>query len=277
MSKDTNNSETKRTVVEEGTQFKGDLTSTCPVDVRGRVEGQVEAPSLCVSAAGAVHGRAKVGSVRSEGELSGEFEAETIELSGTVKDQTVIRARSIHVRLASEKGQQVVFGDCELSIGDEPTEHDVIEEPVALATEAAAEEVVHAAEASAETAGSAAVPSQDEQGSGAAADVGASEAHASADGEAPVDASDSDTQASPQTAQASDNIDADDIVEEGGQAADEAPATLEEALAAEVEADAGNGKKKGKGKKRKNENGAAQGGDTTSGWSTPPSQPPPAE
>ena len=30
---------TKQTVVEEGTQFKGSLTSTCPVLVNGRVEG----------------------------------------------------------------------------------------------------------------------------------------------------------------------------------------------------------------------------------------------
>jgi cytoskeletal protein CcmA (bactofilin family) len=124
-------SEMKRTVVEEGTRFKGDLTSTCPVDVRGRVEGEVEAPSLTVSAAGAVHGRAKVGSVRSEGELSGEFEADTVELSGRVLDKTVIRARSLQVKLSSTRGQQVIFGDCELSVGDEPTEHDRVQEPEA--------------------------------------------------------------------------------------------------------------------------------------------------
>jgi cytoskeletal protein CcmA (bactofilin family) len=31
----------KKTLVEEGTQFKGSLTSSCPVVVRGRVEGDV--------------------------------------------------------------------------------------------------------------------------------------------------------------------------------------------------------------------------------------------
>lgn len=137
---DNSNSMIKRTVVEEGTRFKGDLVSTCPVDVRGRVEGEIQAPSLTVSARGAVHGRAKVGSVRSEGELSGEFEADTVELSGVVCDKTVIRARSLEVKLTSAKGQQVVFGDCELSIGDEPTEYDALVEPAATYAAVLAEE-----------------------------------------------------------------------------------------------------------------------------------------
>lgn len=32
---------TKRTLVEEGTRFKGSLTSTCPIVVQGSVEGDV--------------------------------------------------------------------------------------------------------------------------------------------------------------------------------------------------------------------------------------------
>ena len=54
----------KRTLVEDGTQFKGSLTSTCPIVVKGRIDGEVEAPSLVVSTTGAVHGRARVGEVR---------------------------------------------------------------------------------------------------------------------------------------------------------------------------------------------------------------------
>jgi cytoskeletal protein CcmA (bactofilin family) len=114
----------KVTVVEEGTEFKGTLTSSCPVDVRGRVEGELQTPSLTVSASGAVHGRAKVGSVRSEGEISGEFEADSVELSGRVRDNTVVRARSLEVKLERTRGLQVMFGECELSVGEAPTEHD---------------------------------------------------------------------------------------------------------------------------------------------------------
>ncbi len=216
---------TRRTVVEEGTRFKGDLSSTCPIDVRGRVEGNVEAPSLTVSAAGSVHGKAKVGSVRSEGELSGEFEAETIELSGTVKDQTVIRARSLEVKLSSSKGHQVVFGDCELSVGDEPTEFDAVEEPV----------------------------EDQEQDS-----VSVSAPPRSIiDQPAPTSASsvppDSEASASESPAPDSD--------EEGDEAP---PSSISEALASKAD-------------EAPDDDRPANGGDVSSGWSQPPSQPPPAE
>jgi cytoskeletal protein CcmA (bactofilin family) len=111
----------KRTLVEEGTELKGSLTSTCPVLVRGRIEGEIKAPSLTVSPSGAVHGKAALGELHAEGELSGEFDADVVRLSGTVKDRTVIRAKSLEVKLASETGKlQVVFGECELAVGDPP-------------------------------------------------------------------------------------------------------------------------------------------------------------
>jgi cytoskeletal protein CcmA (bactofilin family) len=109
----------RKTLVEEGTQFKGSLTSNCPVIVRGRVEGDVQAPSLVVSATGAVHGKVKVDEMRSQGELAGEFDADVVQLSGTVKDNTVIRAKSLEVKLAPASGKmQVIFGDCTLDVGD---------------------------------------------------------------------------------------------------------------------------------------------------------------
>jgi cytoskeletal protein CcmA (bactofilin family) len=123
---------TKLTVVEEGTQFKGTLTSSCPIDVRGRVEGELHTPALTIGASGAVHGRVKVGEVHSQGEISGEFEADKIQLSGTVKDNTVIRARSLDVKLCAERGKlEIVFGACELSVGEEPTETDHLAKPEA--------------------------------------------------------------------------------------------------------------------------------------------------
>jgi cytoskeletal protein CcmA (bactofilin family) len=125
----------KHTVVEEGSSFKGTLTSSCPIHVHGRIEGDLETPSLTVSATGVVHGKVKVGMVRSQGELAGEFDADSVELAGMVRDNTVIRARSLEVKLASTRGKlQVIFGECELAVGDEPTEHDQVEPP-ALAEE----------------------------------------------------------------------------------------------------------------------------------------------
>lgn len=139
-----NGSSDKRTVVDEGTSFKGTLSSSCPIDVHGQIEGDVDTPSLNISATGSVHGRVKVGSVCSEGEIAGEFEAQSVELAGCVKDNTVIRARSLEVKLSSDRGRlQVIFGECELSVGDEPTEHvelPVEAEQVAVAEDASAAE-----------------------------------------------------------------------------------------------------------------------------------------
>lgn len=113
----------KQTIVEDGTELRGTLASTCPVVVRGRVEGEITTPSLLVSENGAVQGRAKVGTLRSQGEIAGEFDAETVELAGRVKDNTIIRARSLEVKLASDDAKyQVMFGDCELVVGDAPVD-----------------------------------------------------------------------------------------------------------------------------------------------------------
>src|SRR5882762_8582443 len=112
----------KRTLVEEGTQFKGTLSSSCPIVVKGRIDGDISAPSLQVSATGAVHGKVKVGHIESQGELSGEFDADVIRLSGVVKDKTVVRAKSLEVRLAPATGKmQVVFGECLLDVGEAPS------------------------------------------------------------------------------------------------------------------------------------------------------------
>jgi cytoskeletal protein CcmA (bactofilin family) len=120
----------KKTLVEEGTQFKGSLSSSCPVVVKGRIEGDVAAPSLQVSATGAVHGKVKVGEVLSHGELSGEFDAETVQLSGVVKDNTIVRAKSLEVKLTPVNGKmQIVFGECTLDVGDLPTKEAAINPP----------------------------------------------------------------------------------------------------------------------------------------------------
>jgi cytoskeletal protein CcmA (bactofilin family) len=125
----------RKTLVEEGTQFKGSLSSNCPIEVRGRIEGDVTAPALSVSAGGAVHGKVKVGEMRSQGELSGEFDADVVQLSGTIKDSTIIRAKSLEVKLSSPNSKmQVVFGECELEVGGDPRQVDVVAPPQAPKT-----------------------------------------------------------------------------------------------------------------------------------------------
>jgi cytoskeletal protein CcmA (bactofilin family) len=119
----------RQTLVEEGTTFKGVMTSSCPIVVRGAVEGEVAGPSLHVSASGTVAGRVNVEALHSEGVLSGEFDADTVQLSGQVKDATVIRARSIEVKLAPEQGKmQLVFGEVALEVGDVIAKEDAVAE-----------------------------------------------------------------------------------------------------------------------------------------------------
>jgi cytoskeletal protein CcmA (bactofilin family) len=112
----------KRTLVEEGTTFKGSLTSTCPIFVKGGIEGDIQAPSLTIASSGTVSGKVKAGELKSEGALAGEFDVEKVQLSGSVKDNTVIKAKSLEVKLtAASSKMQVVFGECELEVGDQPT------------------------------------------------------------------------------------------------------------------------------------------------------------
>ena len=112
----------KRTLVEDGTSFSGSMTSTCPVVVKGRIEGEVEAPALSISQSGSVQGRAKVGQIQSEGAIAGEIDADSVNLSGSVMDNTVIKAKTLEVRLNApeDRKMQVTFGNCEISAGEAP-------------------------------------------------------------------------------------------------------------------------------------------------------------
>ena len=251
----------RRTTVEEGTQFRGALTSNCPIDVRGRIEGEVQAPSLTVSESGSVHGNAKVGSLESQGELSGDFEADRVILAGVVKDNTVIRARQMEVRLASSRGKmQVIFGECELEVGEEPR----VDEQPDDSPDASAQPAEAVAEAAA---GEAEADQPQATATGDASDVGdASQAEAAVDESDISDAATEGVQA--------------------GEAAMESSSESEpEARSGESEASLnGNGsrrKKRGKSKAAKEDDDAAA---QLTSWSSPPpsgsnshSDPPPAE
>jgi cytoskeletal protein CcmA (bactofilin family) len=114
-------SATKLTVVEEGTEFRGSMSSSCPVLVKGRLQGEVSTPALTVTPSGGVSGRVKVGVLESQGELTGDFEADEARVSGRVNDETVIRAKSLEVKLSSDGQMVVTFGETRLEVGDAPT------------------------------------------------------------------------------------------------------------------------------------------------------------
>ena len=110
---------TKQTIIESGTEFDGTMTSQCEIVLRGRLKGELSAPALTVAPCGSVQGKVKVGQLKAQGEVAGDIEAEAVELSGRVSDQTVIRAKTLAVTLTQpQSGLQVTFGNCELQVGD---------------------------------------------------------------------------------------------------------------------------------------------------------------
>jgi cytoskeletal protein CcmA (bactofilin family) len=103
--------EEKRTLVEEGTRFKGSLTSQCPIVVHGSIEGDVNGTAISVSATGSISGKISAGAFKSEGKIGGEFDVETAELAGSVEKNTVIRATSLNLKLTAPDGKlQLAFG-----------------------------------------------------------------------------------------------------------------------------------------------------------------------
>jgi cytoskeletal protein CcmA (bactofilin family) len=111
--------DSKQTVIENGTEFDGTMKSDCPISLSGKLKGQVSAPALTVTPSGSVQGKVKVAALKAQGEVSGDIEAESVELSGRVSDQTVIRAKTLEVMLTqSQGGIQVTFGNCELNVGE---------------------------------------------------------------------------------------------------------------------------------------------------------------
>jgi cytoskeletal protein CcmA (bactofilin family) len=112
----------KRTLIEQGTEVKGTIKSTCPVVVNGRVEGELSAPELDVSITGTVRGNIKAERLSSRGTLSGNIDAGDLFLSGSVGSKTVIKAKNLEVKLAPDQGRmELTIGECTLDIGDEPT------------------------------------------------------------------------------------------------------------------------------------------------------------
>jgi cytoskeletal protein CcmA (bactofilin family) len=120
----------KQTLVEEGTELTGTLRSTCPVVVNGTIDGEFVAPELTVTSAGAVLGTIQVEKLQSDGTLSGNIDAKDVYLAGTVKPSTVIKARTMEVKLGAESGKklEVMFGECALEVGDEPEAAQAISE-----------------------------------------------------------------------------------------------------------------------------------------------------
>jgi cytoskeletal protein CcmA (bactofilin family) len=99
------------TIVQEGTRFRGDFTSTCPIIVNGQIEGDVKAPAVTVNNSGALQGKVEAKTIACRGSVSGVLEADTIELSGTIARNTVVRAQRLRLNIESTSGRiELAFG-----------------------------------------------------------------------------------------------------------------------------------------------------------------------
>lgn len=122
MTDTTQDPKQKRTLVEEGTEFRGTITSDCPVVVMGKVDGELEAPAIDVTRTGEIVGTIRADNLRSEGAVAGNVEAEGVYLSGSVRSDTVIRASTLEVKLARRGGKlEVTFGE---GVAAEETDED---------------------------------------------------------------------------------------------------------------------------------------------------------
>jgi cytoskeletal protein CcmA (bactofilin family) len=120
----------KQTLVEEGTEFKGTLKSSCPVVVNGTVDGEVDVPELTITVSGTVVGVIKAKQLRSRGTLAGHIDAVDVSLFGKVRSNTVVRASSLEMKIGSpERGNlEVTFGERSLRGG---TDSEGLERPTA--------------------------------------------------------------------------------------------------------------------------------------------------
>lgn len=99
-----------RTVVEEGTRFRGVISSQHAVLVQGDVEGEVTGPHVTIGKGGSVNGKVATNALESAGSISGQFDVGVAQLTGTVAKTTVIRASTLDVNLTAERGKlQLTF------------------------------------------------------------------------------------------------------------------------------------------------------------------------
>jgi cytoskeletal protein CcmA (bactofilin family) len=99
------------TVVQEGTRFKGDFTSSCPIVVNGLIEGAVKAPTVTVNNSGTLSGNVEAQTINCRGSVAGVLEADTIELSGSIARNTVVRAQRLKLNIESTSGRiELSFG-----------------------------------------------------------------------------------------------------------------------------------------------------------------------
>ena len=99
------------TIVQDGTDFRGNFTSKCPIVVNGRIQGEVKAPAVTVTDSGVLQGKVEAKTIACRGSVSGVLEADAIELSGDIAQNTIVRAQRLNLNIESTSGRiELAFG-----------------------------------------------------------------------------------------------------------------------------------------------------------------------
>ena|SRR5688572_7638505 len=105
MSKEVQNP--KQTIIEAGSEFTGSIQSPWAIVVNGTIDGHVQAPSLNVTTTGALLGSVKTKTLRSQGTLSANIDAEEVFVFGAIRSKTVIKTKRLEMRIASSDESQL--------------------------------------------------------------------------------------------------------------------------------------------------------------------------
>jgi cytoskeletal protein CcmA (bactofilin family) len=100
---DPTGSNLRRSILAQDLIVEGDVTSSGPIDVQGRLVGLLRAPQVAVAGSGRVEGSIVAHDLSVLGAISGTISARNVQLAPSA----VVRADVIHDRIAIEAGAEL--------------------------------------------------------------------------------------------------------------------------------------------------------------------------
>jgi cytoskeletal protein CcmA (bactofilin family) len=94
----------RRSIFAADLTIDGDVTSTGPVEVHGRVSGQVTAPEIHIASTGMFDGSAIASDLSVQGRISGYVDARNVSLAASA----VVHSDVTNERIAIESGAELV-------------------------------------------------------------------------------------------------------------------------------------------------------------------------
>jgi cytoskeletal protein CcmA (bactofilin family) len=94
----------RRSILASDLVVDGDVTSAGPVEVQGKVSGQVTAPEILVAPTGVIDGYAIANDLSVQGRITGAIDARNVSLAAGA----VVQADITYERIAIESGAELV-------------------------------------------------------------------------------------------------------------------------------------------------------------------------